>query len=74
MVASIENLIRGAEIAVRAGAAVKALRKNGNDEAARVLEKECTAACKQIVGVAKRRRANANRASRATRDGNGRFT
>lgn len=74
MVASLENLIRVAEIAVRAGQAVRALRKNGNEEAARVLETECTAACKQIVGVAKRRRASAARASKAARDNSGRFS
>lgn len=74
MVASLENLLRVAEIAVRAGSAVKALRKNGNSEAAAVIEKECTAACKKIVSVARGRRAGANRARKQLRGTGGRFT
>lgn len=74
MVASVENLIRVAELAVRAGQAVKALRRNGNAEAANILEKECTAACKKIVSVARGRRRNAARARRQLRGNGGRFT
>lgn len=74
MVASLENLIRVAEIAVRAGQAVKALRKNGNPEAAAVIEKECNAACKRIVSVARGRRARGNRARKQLRGNGGRFT
>lgn len=73
MVASLENLIRVAEIAVRAGSAVKALRKNGNEEAAMVIEKECNAACKKIVSVARGRRTRAVRARRQQRGNGGRF-
>lgn len=74
MVANLENLIRVAEIAVRAGQAVKALRKNGNPEAAAVIEKECNAACKRIVSVAKGRRRRANTARKQNRGNSGRFT
>lgn len=74
MVASLENLIRVAEIAVRAGQAVKALRKNGNAEAASVIEKECNAACKRIVSVARGRRRRGNQARRQQRGSTGRFT
>lgn len=74
MVASLENLIRVAEVAVRAGQAVKALRKNGNPEAAAVIEKECNAACKKIVSVARGRRRNAARARKQLRGNGGRFT
>ena len=73
MVASLENLIRVAEIAARAAAVVKALRKNGNEEAARVIEAECNAACKRIVSVARGRRRRATRARRQQRGGDGRF-
>lgn len=73
MVASVENLIRVAELAVRAGQAVKALRKNGSNEAADVIEKECNAACKKIVGVARNRRRRSNRAKRQVRGIGGRF-
>jgi len=74
MVANLENLIRVAEIAVRAGQAVKALRKNGNPEAAAVIEKECNAACKKIVSVARGRRRQATRARKQLRSNGGRFT
>lgn len=74
MVASLENLIRVAEIAARAGQAVKALRKNGNDEAARVIEAECNAACKRIVQVAKGKRQRAKRARAQARENSGRFS
>lgn len=73
MVASVENLIRVAELAVRAGQAVKALRKNGNNEAADVIEKECTAGCKKIVSVARGRRRRASRARKQNRSTGGRF-
>ncbi len=73
MVASVENLIRVAELAVRAGQAVKALRKNGSNEAADVIEKECNAACKKIVSVARGRRRRATRARSQQRNSNGRF-
>lgn len=74
MVANLENLIRVAEIAVRAGQAVKALRKNGNAEAATVIEKECNAACKRIVSVARGRRSRATRARKQNRGNSGRFS
>ena len=74
MVASVENLIRVAELAARAGAIVKALRKNGNNEAADVIEKECNAACKRIVSVARGRRRRATRARSQQRGIGGRFT
>lgn len=74
MVASVENLIRVAELAARAGQVVKALRKNGNNQAADVIEKECNAACKRIVSVAAGRRRRANRARKQNRSIGGRFT
>ena len=74
MVTSVENLIRVAELAVRAGQAVKALRKNGSNEAADVIERECNAACKKIVSVARGRRRRATRARSQQRSGSGRFT
>jgi len=74
VVATVEKLIRVAELAARAGAIVKALRKNGNNEAADVIEKECNAACKQIVSVAKGRRRRATRARKQQRSVGGRFT
>jgi hypothetical protein len=74
MVASLENLIRVAEIAARAAQVVKALRKNGNAEAAAVIEKECNIACKRIVSVARGRRRRAARARKQLRGGSGRFT
>jgi hypothetical protein len=73
VVASVENLIRVAELAARAGAVVKALRKNGNNQAADVIEKECNAACKRIVSVARGRRTRAARARKQMRGGSGRF-
>lgn len=74
MVASVENLIRVAELAARAGGIVKALRKNGNNEAADVIEKECNAACKRIVSVARGRRRRQVRARKQNRSMTGRFS
>ncbi len=74
MVASLENLIRVAEVAARAASVVKALRKNGNNEAADVIDKECRAACKRIVSVARGRRRNAARARKQLRNTTGRFS
>ncbi len=73
MVATLSNLIRIAELAARAGQAVAALKKTGNGEAAAVLERECNAACKQIVRAARNRRGRANRARKQTRGLGGRF-
>lgn len=73
MATSLENLIRIAELAARAGQAVAALRKSGNGAAADVLEKECNAACKRIVSVARGRRRRANSARRQLRGASGRF-
>lgn len=74
MVLRVENLIRVAELAARASAAVKALRKTGNDSAADVLQKECDAACKAIVSGARKRRQAAARARNASRGIGGRFS
>lgn len=74
MVAAIEKLILAGEIAVRAGQIAKALRKNGSNEAAMVLEKECNAQCKNIVRSVTRRRTASNRARNRTRNAGGRFS
>ena len=73
MVTSLENLIRIAELAARAAKAVSALKKTGNGEAAAVIEKECNAACKRIVSVARGRRKRSARARSQQRGMGGMF-
>ncbi len=73
MSTAISRLLMAAELAARGAQLVQQLRKAGNNEAASVLEAECTAACKQIVAIARRRRAAASRARKARRDLSGRF-
>lgn len=64
---TIERLVSVGEAAVRAAKAAKALRANGNAEAAMALEAECTRTCKAIVQTAARRRAAAAKARAARR-------
>ncbi len=74
MVQALERILVAAELAARAAKTIKALRNADQPQAAMVLEKECNAACKRIVSVARGRRRNAARARKQMRGGTGRFT
>lgn len=73
MTTALSRIIVAAELAARAAKVIKALKNDGQPEAAAVLERECNAACKRIVSVARGRRRNAARARKQNRTGNGRF-
>lgn len=73
MVTAIERLITVGELVARGARVVKALRKDGNGEAAALLERECDMQCKRLIARIRRARASGARAKRRNRIG-GRFS